>query len=74
MTYIKDNVAEISDFPRDTSISVKAKTNSSRIQKITVAGIGTADFVFQGSGERNTIIGQTSFTASSGVTDRKSVV
>jgi hypothetical protein len=68
MTYIKDNVAEISDFPRDTSISVKAKTNSSRIQKITVAGIGTADFVFQGSGERNTIIGQTSFTASSGVT------
>jgi hypothetical protein len=69
---ITGNVAEVRDFPRDgsrdISISVKAKTNSSRIQKITVAGSGTADFVFQGSGERNTIIGETSFTASSGVT------
>ncbi|WP_181799525.1 fucose-binding lectin II [Kitasatospora acidiphila] len=63
--YVNGNKAEIS-LPAGARITVKAKTNSSLVQKVSVTSKDRAvDYQFTGTGERNTVSGQETFTGPS---------
>lgn len=65
---IKGNVCEI-NFQIGGEITVKAKTNSKFTQRVTLKSADqSVDYVFTGGGERNTVIGQSSFKSTPQVT------
>ncbi|MFD7450022.1 fucose-binding lectin II [Kitasatospora sp. NPDC059827] len=60
--FVKDNKAEIS-LPDGAKVAIKAKTNSSFTQKVAVTSKdGEVDYLFTGTGERNTISGAETIT------------
>ncbi|MET8544746.1 hypothetical protein ABZW03_29495, partial [Kitasatospora sp. NPDC004799] len=60
--FVRGNTAEIS-LPAAAEITVKAKTNASFAQQVKITSKdGGVDLSFSGSGERNTVIGQSTIT------------
>ncbi|WP_331772745.1 fucose-binding lectin II (plasmid) [Embleya sp. NBC_00888] len=64
---VSGNKAEIT-LPAGVSVTVKAKTNSRSTQTVKVTGDAGTDLTFGGSGETNTVIGQTTLTGQTKVT------
>ncbi|MFF2117053.1 fucose-binding lectin II [Kitasatospora sp. NPDC058184] len=65
---VKGNTAEIS-LPAGAQVTVKAKTNSSNVQKVQLTSKdGVVDLAFSGTGERNAVIGQQTITGQAGLT------
>ncbi|MFD7579031.1 fucose-binding lectin II [Kitasatospora sp. NPDC059817] len=61
-TFTKGNQAEIT-LPAGVQITVKAKTNSALLQSVKLTSKdGQLDQQFTGTGEHNTVIGQTTIT------------
>ncbi|WP_049650879.1 fucose-binding lectin II [Kitasatospora sp. MY 5-36] len=60
--FAKGNTAEIS-LPAGAQVAVKAKTNSSNVQKVQLTSKdGVVDLAFSGTGEGNAPIGQSTVT------------
>jgi hypothetical protein len=62
---LNNNVATISIIPSGTQVSVTTKTNSNSNQRVTITDGGNINLTFTGSGERNTVIGQSNITSGS---------
>ncbi|MFF2074763.1 fucose-binding lectin II [Kitasatospora sp. NPDC058162] len=63
--FVKDNKAEIS-LPAGAKVTIKAKTNSRFTQKISATSKdGAVDYLFTGTGEHNSVAGQTTITGPS---------
>ncbi|MGW3182916.1 fucose-binding lectin II [Kitasatospora sp. NPDC001119] len=66
--FAKGNTAEIS-LPAGAKVAVKAKTNSSNVQKVRLTSKdGVVDLAFSGTGEHNAVIGQQTITGQAGLT------